>query len=262
MMFLFTWPFDLANAGVMPFHVPFLVSLLVGYGIVLAAIGETWVALGRRGVLDLLGRFLIVRVGWVWFLWALLLQPLLQFLAVWIHCGITRSNIDFNATFAAKMFGPSASFALFVIPFLLVDALTNGEEIGWRGFVLPRLQADYNALAASLMVGIFWGLWHIPKFWGSLYTSQFAWFLLGIMLNAVLYTWLFNSTNGSLLLATLFHASGNTASVFLPISPSVTPANQPAFVWHVVLQAVVVVIVVVATGSANLSRTKHRQMQL
>ena len=107
----------------------------------------------------------------------------------------------------------------------MVSCPANGEEVGWRGYVLPRLQAKYNALVSSLIVGVIWGLWHIPKFLAPGNTSPFGWFMIKVIADAVLYTWLYNNTKGSLLLATLFHAAGNTAGVFLPVTTTVTGNN-------------------------------------
>jgi len=94
--------------------------------------------------------------------------------------------------------------------------VTNGEEIGWRGYVLPRLQAKHTALAASLILGVIWGFWHLPKFLSHWNTVSFAWFMVHTLAGSVLYTWMYNGTKGSLLLVTLFHASANTAGMFVP----------------------------------------------
>ena len=90
------------------------------------------------------------------------------------------------------------------------------EEIGWRGYALPRLQAIYGALWASVILGILWSLWHLPLVWvkGAYQESQSPWtyilvFTVTILPISILFTWLYNHTTGSLLLASLFHASIN-----------------------------------------------------
>lgn len=99
---------------------------------------------------------------------------------------------------------------------LLLWILTSGvgEEVGWRGFALPRLQNKYSALKASLVLSIFWVGWHLPAFfylpnYMKLGFTIFPLFVLGIMAGSVVYTWLLNSTKGNLLTAILFHSTFN-----------------------------------------------------
>jgi membrane protease YdiL (CAAX protease family) len=93
-----------------------------------------------------------------------------------------------------------------------------GEEPGWRGFALPRLQARYGPVKATLILGLMHGLWHLPAL--PLLLSPFAPekvlpFVLTAVAGTFLYTWLFNHTRGSVLLAMLAHASGNAATQWL-----------------------------------------------
>lgn len=95
------------------------------------------------------------------------------------------------------------------------------EEFGWRGYALDRMQSGQNAVVASLVLGFFWGLWHLPLFFIDGTTQAEAaipvWqFILQIMVLSVLFTWLYNNTRGSLLVAILFHTIGNTTSALLP----------------------------------------------
>lgn len=97
------------------------------------------------------------------------------------------------------------------------------EEPGWRGFALPRLQAQLGPLAGTLVLGALWGAWHLPQFllpgWadqnGGLHPSSIAVFLLTVLSVAIIMTWIFNHTQGSLLLAMAAHASVNTAQVMV-----------------------------------------------
>lgn len=79
LMFLLTWPIDLANSGILPVPVPFVVGLLLGWGFVFASLIMTGLTLGKDGVVALLKRFLIWRVNWKWYLVAFLLFPAMQF---------------------------------------------------------------------------------------------------------------------------------------------------------------------------------------
>lgn len=219
LMFALTWPLDLAATaearGWLPFDFPNGLELLVGYGFVAAALSMTALTLGRPGVSALLRRFLIWRVGLGWY-GVVLLGPMAVYLsAVWLEAALRGTTPDMAVVMAHRLFGPSANLAFYVLPFFVFDALTNGEEIGWRGYVLPRLQARHSPLAASLIIGLVWAVWHLPKFLAPGHAVPFGWYLLATNAKAILFTWVYNNTRGSLLLATLFHAAINTASVFL-----------------------------------------------
>jgi membrane protease YdiL (CAAX protease family) len=108
-----------------------------------------------------------------------------------------------------------------VVPFLL-GVLLQGplpEELGWRGYALDRLQARRSALAASLVLGALWALWHLPLFFmpGMLhaergaFTAWFWLFMAQTLAAAILYTWIHNNTRRSTLAAIAFHFAANLA---------------------------------------------------
>lgn len=111
-----------------------------------------------------------------------------------------------------------------IIPFaLLIFFVGPMEEFTWRGYVLDRLQARYNALVASLILGVAWSLWHLPLFYfaGSYHyglgagSAAFWQFMLGIIPLNVLFTWVYNNTNRSILAAMVLHFMMNfTAEMF------------------------------------------------
>ncbi|GAP05606.1 MAG TPA: hypothetical protein DEQ80_02890 [Anaerolinea thermolimosa] len=102
-----------------------------------------------------------------------------------------------------------------------------GEEPGWRGFALPQLQQKFSPLWASLLIGVIWGIWHIPMHLNGFYPSagpqNLPWELgirlLTTTLVSFLYTWMYNRTSGNLLVCTLLHASFNTASAWMESTP-------------------------------------------
>ena len=116
---------------------------------------------------------------------------------------------------------------LFVPLFLLILTLTDGlgEELAWRGFALPRMLTRYNALVASLVLGVIWALWHLPLLWteGNGMFHQPVWLLLmDVTAKSVLFTWVFLHTRGSVLIAMLFHGATN---LFL-VSPDVASTGD------------------------------------
>jgi len=145
-----------------------------------------------------------------------------------------------------------------VIPmslFSLVDDPGPMEELGWRGFALPLLQKKFNALGASVILGIIWGIWHLPAFYISA-TPQSAFsfplFLLGSISYAIIMTAVYNATGGSIPLAFLFHWQINNAFGF---------AIYPEGAWiSPVLFAVAALAVIVIFGPRNLGRDKFTEV--
>jgi membrane protease YdiL (CAAX protease family) len=260
LMYILTWPIDLANAGLLPFQVPFLLYLFLGWGFGFASIIMTGLTLGKPGVISLLKRYLHWRVGWRWYLAAFLLSPVLITGGVYLHAAVTGVLPEFSTAMAHEIFGKSAFLPLYLLPFFIIDFIANGEEIGWRGYVLPRLQVKYSALTSALILGVIWGVWHLPKFLTHWNTISFAWFMAHTVAASVLYAWLYNGTKGSLLLVTLFHASSNTAGVFMPMANTVSSGNMGSYVFFVLLEAAAAILVIVATGPQRLSRTEPRQV--
>lgn len=260
LMFALTWPIELSNSGRLPLKVPFVISLTVGYGFIYAALIMTGLTLGKDGVVALLRRFLMWRVGWKWYL-ALLIIPFLDVAGVLLNAALTRTPIDFSTATAHGIFGASANLLFFFVPFFLVDVLTNGEEIGWRGYALPRLQAKHGALVSALFLGVIWGFWHLPKYLSHWDTVIFASYLVDATAKSVLLTWLYNNTKGSLLMTTLCHAGFNTAGVFLPMASTVSNANSGASMVILVLEVIMAVVIAGVAGPARLSRTESAQVQ-
>lgn len=261
LMFALTWPIDLANSGILPIQFPFIMYLFLGWGFIVAAVTMTRLTLGKSGVISLLKRYMQWRVGWKWYVAALLIPTGLIALGVYINAALTGVAPDFSTVIAHKIFGEAAYLPLFILPFFLVDLISNGEEIGWRGYVLPRLQAKYSALISTLILGVIWGFWHLPKFLSHWDAASFAWFMAHTISVAFLYTWLYNGTKGSLLLVSLFHAASNTAGVFLPTANTVSGENMGAYIIYVLLEATAAILVY-TLGSAVFGKTQERVVEL
>ncbi|HLO18105.1 MAG TPA: type II CAAX endopeptidase family protein [Anaerolineales bacterium] len=260
LMFLYTWTIDLSNSGMMPFKVPFVVGLTVGWGFIFVSLFMTWLTLGKDAMATLFKRFFHWRVNWKWYLAAIVLLPALQFVSVLLTAWLTEAPVDFSHPMVRDIVPLSTPLFVLVVPWLIFEILTNGEEMGWRGYVLPRLQTKYNALAASLILGVIWSVWHLPKFFGTGTSGgrSFFWFTVFCMAAAVLYTWMYNNTSGSLLLVTLFHAANNTAGMFLPVSLAAT--GGIASNWMTMLYVIAAILVTIFAGPARLSRTEDKQI--
>jgi len=266
LMFALTWPLDLGLAaqsrGLLPFHIPPILGLFVGYGFVAASLIMTGIVSGKAGIAALLRRLLIWRVGLPWYGVVLFGAAAINLGATGIHVLLGGAMPDFTQPFARQLVGPSLNLWVAALIFMVYQVLANGEEIGWRGYALPRLQERYSALVASLIIGAIWAFWHLPKFLtaGDAHDYSFWFFALHEIGLAILFTWVFNNTGGSLLMALLFHAALNTADIFLPIIPSVGGDTRPMLI-AMGLRCVSAVAVVIVAGP-NLGRQPAAQLEV
>jgi membrane protease YdiL (CAAX protease family) len=203
---------------------------------------------GRAGVGRLLRRAIDTRFNKVWLLPTFLLVPAIGLITVGILAVLGEEWPDWSA--------PSLITALGTAIFILF--LGGGlEEFGWRGYALDRMQNGKNAVLASLALGFFWGAWHLPLFFteGTVQAEAAipVWeFILQQMVLAVLYTWLYNNTGGSLLIAILFHTVGNTTAALLPPTFGTELGRWVNFI----LLMVTAVIVVAFWGWQRLNRSQ------
>ena len=106
-----------------------------------------------------------------------------------------------------------------------------GEEIGWRGFALPALAAQFGLSRASLLLGMIWAVWHLPLFFIAgvdNYGQSFTMFFLAVTALSVSMSWLYVRTNGSLLLVMLMHSAIDQTFLLIPSGNPMT-TNPFAF---------------------------------
>jgi uncharacterized protein len=156
--------------------------------------------------------------------------------------------------------GPSPAWRL--SSYLYSAIISNGligagicEEIGWRGFALPHLQRRYSALVSSVIVGVAWGLWHWPNFVipsdGPPWWQAVAVLVpMGIVVS-ILYTWVYNSTGGSIFACVLLHGATVAVSSLAPTPDSAAAARLQMIIP--LLYAIVAIGLVWRDGAANLS---------
>lgn len=200
---------------------PFLLGLLV-----------TAIAEGRNGIKTFFGRMVRWRVGIQWYAVALLLPVVLRLAAVGLNILAGASLIE-NIQLPAW----TDLISMFLFPSFFLIAL--GEEPGFRGFALPRLLAGRSALSASLILGLLHAIWHIPLF---IFGGDPPLIAVIVIAGAVLNTWLFIKTGGSVLLAMLLHASIHLMTgIFNPLFTG-AGAEQHIFMQAVVFVAMAVLL--------------------
>ena len=178
----------------------------------------SWIIGGLAEVKRLLSGFTRWKVSFWWYFAAafLLLGPMLIAL-VYIALGHPAIGLRPGVTISSLL--GIVLFQIFSGPI--------AEEAGWRGFALPRLQARYNALVSSLILGVIWTFWHLPFFFltGATQVSIPMPIYLVLVVTVTLYlTWLYNNTRGSLIITTLAHFTYNLASTLITGPVSLMPA--------------------------------------
>src|SRR5215212_2286830 len=216
------------------------------------AIMLTAIAFGRGALRKLLCRLLIWRVNPIWYL-VVFLGP------VALTGCVGGLNVLMGGP-ALSLGKPLLGVAI-VLAFSIFPGSALGEEIGWRGYVLPRLQSRMSALSAALLIAPIWGLWHLPLWLTgdpvktpTFYVAFFA----SVFPMSVLLTWVYNSTGGSLLMVVILHATVNLP-VTLVIDDLGTRGRVPSLLYFGLL-AVAAIVVVMVAGPKHLSR-KHRKQE-
>jgi uncharacterized protein len=226
-------------------YVPFV---LAASGPSLSGLVLSYIMGGGRAVKSLFAKVVFWRVGLRWYVAALLLPA-----------GLALASLGLYVLLGH----PWPPFAMFskgyLLPLAFVQVLLLGgpleEELGWRGCVLPHLQARFTALGASLIVGVMWALWHLPAYlipWSSQHLPLVP-YLLHFAALSVLFTWVYNHTQGSLLPVLVFHTSVNLFTAFLPVVPLAAGSPLPLNLM-VGLLYVTAAVVVIVFGPAKLVR--------
>jgi uncharacterized protein len=244
--FSFTWLFwvfgILSSLGIITFHVPYLVWVVIGaHGPLVASFWLTFKASGLPAVKKLLLSGFQLRMRLVW--WAVILAVpfLLAGLAFWVN----MSSGDFNpdTTLLAQ--------PLLIIPNFLFMFFLGGsfqEEFGWRGFALPRLLSIQTPFTVSLILGVIWGFWHLPLFYIAGLSQSYMSFGLFLPLTiafSFFFTWVYIRTDYNLFSALLLHTALNTSLSFFPPIEQVTGGNQAAFTYLTVLYLIAALFLII-----------------
>ena len=219
------------------------------FGPLFSAFLLTFVQQGGKGLVQLLKRGFDLRFKKIWLIAILLLPPVVFSGAIFASILTGAKPLDLSVISNP----PYAFIAFFVI---LFTAGPLQEEFGWRGYALPHLQSRFNAFVSSVILGFFWWLWHLPAVFipGKFMTDNLLTFLalLGVItLTSILFTWIYNNTNGSILAAMLLHTSMNW-SIWLAM-PSMK-MDLPTTGFMIGFLAVTILVVTKVWEAAQLTR--------
>lgn len=250
-------PIIASDRGWLSVSVPASVTALGIFSPTIAALVLLGADRGRAGLEVFVQRATKRRFGARWWLATLLVPPVViggSYAAYLLLGG------QYQTATTIGLLETSPMPAAIVVPVLVVltIVLAFGEEAGWRGYLLPLLQARWSALTASLVLGVVWFLWHVPLLY--LPGSENAGFPLpvwavSITVSSIFYTWLFNNTGGSVLAVTLFHAGFNVWGRLVALHPSETGEVLSAYVIAGG-NVVVALVIVVVYGGATLTRSR------
>jgi uncharacterized protein len=235
-MWLSVW---MTGKGVVLYTYPLL---LIGvFGPFISAFTMTYLQSGMVGVRKLAGRLLQWRESLRWYAVSLFLIPAMMLVAIGLNVAI------------GGQVGHSSWLQWWlplILPLALVTGIITGgplaEEPGWRGFALPRLQAKFGPLAGGLALGLIWCCWHIPLFFikgSSQYGLPFALWAVYTMALSLLMVWVYNRSNGSILIMMLFHASSNIAITVLPVLPQMSGGWNTAYIYIAIVTLVMIAII-------------------
>ena len=235
--------------GLLAYSVPFWLYVVLFLaasfsGPTVAAFVMTAMLEGKPGLKNFLRRYIQWRVGWRWYLLFLVGFPALYLIPATFWMGM--------APWQALVQQWPTVFTVYLTAILIFPAIINwGEEAGWRGFAQTRMQTHYGALRTSLLVGFLHGIWHLPVFILVTGPAALGPFDLGnflqntamIMTLTIIWTWIFNGAQQSILIASLMHAALNATQAWIgTLLPNQPEQVNIAVTVIIVISALVVIV--------------------
>lgn len=215
---------------------------ILSAGPLVAALFVSTIVGGKVGLVSLLRKLTVWRVGWRWYALALFLPPAIHLTAVYL-------NVLMGApALSAASFGPwSAVLGAFALRLVNPWDGPMLEELGWRGFALPRLQQRCTPLTANLILGVLVVIWHFQY----IPSGDYAWiYIPGTLAATLLFSWVYNATGGSVLLTLLMHVTDGL------VWANFTGADGARYMGLLVVVYVVTAVIVVLLTGKNLGKKR------
>ena len=247
-------PVAAASHGLLPVDLPIELLLVLLVSPAAVAIGLAATGTGRAGISRLLWRRGL-RPAARW--WAIaLLTPFAINAAALLAYAIGGGTVpDLPGTPAPEQ----QVVPVWLLPLMFL-AYSAAEEVGWRRYALPRMQVRTSALTASMLLGLIWALWHLPLHLVADSTQasiDYPSYVVGAMAMAVVFTWLYNSSGGSLAVVVLLHASAQASYVVLPVLPAAT-GTTTIYQLSVAANVLLAVTLIATFGAGDLSRSPRQ----
>ena len=209
--FALSWSLWFASGATSPSGPNPALFLLGVFAPGIVALGLTALAGGRAAVLALLRRLVDWEVPARWYVFAISYMLVIKLSAALVH---------------RVAFGAWPAFGQEPVLLMMAGAVAStmmggqaGEELGWRGYALPRLAARIGLGPASIVLGVIWAVWHLPLFFapvGDTFGQSFPLYLLQVVAVSVTMAWVYSHTRGSLLPVMLLHAAVNNTKDIVP----------------------------------------------
>jgi uncharacterized protein len=221
------------------------------YAPTVAALLLVRIIAGRKrtgAVKDLLRRAVEMNFSWKWYLFAVLLAPVLMgtaYICTRVATGFTPGLEIFRKPYLVFIF----------LPYILFLGGPLGEELGWRGYALPRLLRRFRPISASLILGGIWAVWHLPQFFmeGTVQSLiPFYGYAIVTVFNSIFITVLFLQTGGSVFAAILYHLFSNFSYSLFPVFQT-----QSGQIWILIVFTAAAAGII--TGFRNLLFSKNRR---
>jgi membrane protease YdiL (CAAX protease family) len=218
LVYVITWTLFITVAKAVPARTAsgYVLVLIGAYAPAVVAISLTAWTNGVDGVRKLLGPLLFVDVPRRYYVFAILYIVVVKLAAAVLYRAILGVWPVFDA----------GSLAIAPFAIAISTPFQAGEEIGWRGYALPRLAARLGFARASLLLGVIWAFWHLPQFYiadADTFHQSFPVWAAGVVAMSVAFAWLYMRAGGSLILVMLLHASINNAKDIVPSGSEVAP---------------------------------------
>lgn len=216
--YIWTWSFwlfgvlDLAGVLIIPYELLRVILIIGGFGPFFSSFLLSYLRKKKVGVKKLLKKGYHYKFKKVWYLPTIFLFPVI--LCAGFLLGILSTGTIPDVIYYTQPW-------MIVLDLIWIFFLGGPfqEEFGWRGYALEKLQTRWNSLISSLILGFFWGVWHLPLFYSktSHYGEPFLIFVAQSIILAIIFTWLYNNTGGSVLAVMIFHCMWNISIGLFPI---------------------------------------------
>lgn len=240
-------PLALRAQKVVMWPVPYPMHYLAAYGPMLAALIVTGFTDGTAGFRRLFSGLLQWRTRPIW--WLVATSPLILAILIAVVLRFVPGQAAHIRMLGQVDFLPA--IGLGALP-LWILTFGIGEEMGWRGYLLPRLQQNRTVLSATLLLWGLWSFWHLPLFFYSYDVSVLPGLLVGLLAGTIVFSWLYNSTGGSVLICAVWHGLFNFTTA--------CTACQTGLMAAIISTAVMLwaVVVVVLLKPADLSTFREQ----